>query len=155
LKKTKVLGFTVIELLIVLAIIGIILTIAIPSYNDYIKRASRTAAESELLELATLQEKIYTNSTPPGYSASVTNPYAGSYGAVNGLGRASGQTNDGKYNITLQRDLSVPAVASVDGDQTYVLLATPVAGSTQAGDGTLSVDQSGRRLWGGVGGKSW
>ena len=132
-------GFTLIELMIVVAVIGILAAIAVPSYRSYVVRAARVEAQTELLELASLQEKIFLNSN--SYAYSVTNPYNGTSAAGAGLGRASGQTTDGRYALSLDN------TAGGAPTQTFVLTATPVAGSTQVGDGNLSVSESGRRLW--------
>ena len=55
--KRTVTGFTLIELMIVLAIMAIIMTIAIPAYNDYVRRSRRTEAIAQLQNLALLQSK--------------------------------------------------------------------------------------------------
>ena len=125
-------GFTLIEMMIVVAIVGILAAVALPSYRNHIIRAARVQAQTELLELAGLQEKIFLNSN--NYAFSVTAAYNGT--AAGGLGRASGQTNDGRYNLSL--DITVPS-------QTFVLTATPAAGGTQVGDGTISISESGKR----------
>jgi type IV pilus assembly protein PilE len=138
LKAHRSAGFTLIELMIVVVIAGVLAAIAIPSYTQYIIRASRSAAQAELLDLASLQEKIYLNSS--SYAFSVTNAYNGTSAAGSGLGRTSGQTKDGKYDLAL--DI---AAAS----QTFTLTATPVAGKSQVGDGNLSIDQTGKRAWAG------
>jgi len=130
-------GFTLIELMVTVVIVGILAAVAIPSYSSYVVRASRSAAQTQLLALAALQEKIYLNSN--SYAYSVTNAYNGTSGANNGLGKTSGTTDDGKYTISL--DITAAS-------QTYTLTAAPVVGSAQAGDGNLSIDQSGRKLWG-------
>ncbi len=52
-------GFTLLELLTVIAILGILLTIALPSYRSYLLRVHRTDAVSELLELAQCQERWF------------------------------------------------------------------------------------------------
>lgn len=135
-------GFTLIELMIIVAVIGILAAVALPSYRTYVVRASRVAAQAELLELASLQEKIYLNSNR--YAASVSDNYNGTDGG--GLGRTSGQTKDGRYQIRLV-DGCTTLVAMAGPAQTFVLAATPVAGSTQVGDGNLCVTESGRRTW--------
>lgn len=56
-KKEK--GFTLIELMMAIAIIGILAAIAIPNYNTFVLRAKRTEAQSNLLQLQTLLEQHY------------------------------------------------------------------------------------------------
>ena len=128
-------GFTLIEMMIVVAIVAILAAVALPAYTQHVVRAARVQAQTELLELASLQEKIFLNSN--SYSASVTTAYNGT--SAGGLGRTSGTTNDGRYTLVL--DISTPS-------QTFVLTATPASGGTQVGDGNISISESGQRLWG-------
>ena len=52
-------GFTLIELMIVVAIIGIIAAVAYPSYQEYVRNAKRADAETALMELAHFMERYY------------------------------------------------------------------------------------------------
>ncbi|MFA6061541.1 MAG: type IV pilin protein [Gallionella sp.] len=128
-------GFSLIELLIAIVIVGIVAAIAIPSYNNYFIRGSRSAAQGELMELASIEEKIFLNSN--AYSSSITAAYDGT--STGGLGKTSGQTTDGKYA------LSITATS-----QTYTLTAAPVSGKSQVGDGNISISENGQRLWNGT-----
>ena len=62
-------GFTLIELMIVIAIIGILAAIAIPQFSAYRTRSYNSAAEADLRNAATAQEAYYvdnqTYKTPP------------------------------------------------------------------------------------------
>jgi type IV pilus assembly protein PilE len=128
-------GFTLIEVMITVAIVAILAAIALPSYRQFVIKAARTEAQAELLQLVNVQEKIYLNSN--SYAFSVTGAYTGT--SSGGLGLGSGKISDGRYNVTLTN-----TVAS----QTFTLVATPVAGSTQANDGILSITETGVKLWG-------
>lgn len=146
-------GFSLIELMIVIAIVGILARVALPSYRQYVIRGARVEAQAELLQLAALQEKIFLNSNSYAFGANgVTAAYTGTN--AGGLGRTSGRTNDGKYDLSLVTLASstnctgTGAAATATGAQAFVLMATPVAGGTQVGDSNICVSESGKRLWG-------
>ena len=76
-------GFTLVELMIVVAVIGILAAVAYPSYVEYIRQARRADAQSALLELAQFMERRYTTtgSYKPGDDCSLpfdTSPRDGS-----------------------------------------------------------------------------
>ena len=126
-------GFTLIELMVVVAIVAILSAIAIPSYTNYVVRSSRSAAQSELLDLAAAQERIFLNSG--AYTSSVTGAYTGL--STGGLGITSGKTKDGRYTLSV----------ALTGTVFYTLTATPVSGTGQAGDGNITMTSAGTRLW--------
>ena len=97
-------GFTLIEIMIVIAIIGIMLTIGLPSYNEYVKKGRRAEVVSTLSEQAQILERFY----------SKNNVYTG----VTGL-----STGNDFYTIT-------PTIT----DQTFLLTATRKTGTAMATD---------------------
>lgn len=79
-------GFTFVELLITVAIIGVLATIAYPSYTDFVKRSNRTEGQRELLHIAGLMEqyfldqRLYTSDlTALGFSSSTVTTENGHY----------------------------------------------------------------------------
>ena len=129
-------GFTLIELMITLVVIGILAAVAYPSYTQYTVRGSRQAAQGELVQLANLQEKIYLNSNT--YAVSVTAAYNGT--SAGGLGKTSDLTEDGKYTITVS--------PSDTPGQVFTLSATPVSTGPQANDGAITLSSTGAKTWG-------
>jgi type IV pilus assembly protein PilE len=58
----KVQGFTLMELMFTVAIVGILSALAYPSYNDFVVRSNRAEAPRELVRLANLQEQLFVDS---------------------------------------------------------------------------------------------
>ncbi len=123
-------GFTLIELMIAVAIVGILAAIAYPSYQDHVRRTYRSTAKADLVALAQAAERYYT--TRAGamtYTGATTALYSGH-------SPADGPAASARYNLAI-------AVAA-DG-QSYTLTATPVGG--QVGDGALQLLSDGTRRW--------
>jgi len=64
-------GFTLIELMIIVVIIGVLATIAVPTYNDYVVNSRRSEGKSALQEAMNRQERFYT--TNNAYTDNMTN----------------------------------------------------------------------------------
>lgn len=132
-------GFTLIELMIAVAIIGILSAIAYPSYQAYVQQARRADAQVALMELAQFMERHYTREG--GYLAS------GQAGAAPSLPFSISPKDGGSaaYNLSL---------ASATG-QSYSLQAVPT--NMMSGDscGTLTLDNRGRKGSSGSVAKCW
>lgn len=135
-------GFSLIELMTVVAILGILASIATPYYGRHVVKASRTAAQTELIQMAAIQEKIYLNANSYATSTNVALAYDGQ--ATGGLGWRA-QTKDAKYDLTCSSCVA----------NSFTLVATPVATKGQANDGTLSINSTGQRLWTGGATTTW
>ena len=90
-------GFTLIELMIVIAIIGILAAIAIPQFSAYRTRSYNSAAQSDLRNMATAQEAYYVDEST--YTSDETKLASGTYGYqqsnlvnISATGSATGYT---------------------------------------------------------------
>ncbi len=117
-------GFSLIELMIVIAIVAILTAVAIPLYTSYAERARRTAAINALETMAAREEGYYSR----------YNTYPASLTALGYAGTAL-TTKGGYYRVTL-------ATASATG---YTLQAVPTAAGNQNKDkcGTFKLDSLG------------
>ena len=106
-------GFTLIELMIVVAIVGVLSAIAFPSYNSYMKKSARADAKVGLTKLADKQERFYLQN----------NTYTTAFTAA-GL-NTSTTSEEGYYEFS---------ITSSDLVSGFTLIATAVANKSQAND---------------------
>lgn len=121
-------GFTLIETMIVVAIIGILVSIAYPSYLDHIRRGNRVEAKGILLEMAQLLERNYTE----------TNRYDQTSAGAFALPVAqSPKTGTAQYTIQFTNNSLA--------QNTYTLEAVPVGSMAEDPCGTLTLTQTGAK----------
>lgn len=122
-------GFTLIELMIVVAIIGILAAIAIPSYQNYVENTRRSTAQGDLMELAQWMERRYSENFD--YRDDGNDPDLP-------FDVSPRERDDGTqfYDIGFAEDV---------GRESFVLEAEPV--NAQSGDdcGTLTLDEQGNK----------
>lgn len=117
---TRPQGVTLIELLIVVVIVAVTASAAVPSYRRYVLRAHRVEAKTALLNVVTAQEKFYLqNNGYAGHPALATAP-------PDGLG-LPGTTSNGRYTI------------AITAASTTAFSATATAAGAQAADGDCAI----------------
>lgn len=127
-------GFTLIEVMIVVAVVGILAAIAFPSYQEYVAKSRRADAQAALMELSQFMERHYT--TAGGYQLN------GNSGGHPVLPFTTAPKDGGNvfYNLSL---------SGAAKSQAYTLQAVPQ--NSMVGDkcGTLTLASTGLRGAGG------
>jgi len=122
--RRRVTGFTLIELMITVAVVAILATVALPAYQESVRKSRRAQAKADLVELAQNLERYHT----------VQNTYAAATLAF----AQSPREGTARYTLGFDKDPTA---------STFGIQAVPVEGGSQANDkcGTLSLDQAGRK----------
>lgn len=114
-------GFTLIELMITVAILGILTSIAYPSYQNYIRKSYRSDAYNGLTRMADLQERYYLSNR--GYAAQVNIAQVGGADTKEGLYTlAIAATTASSYTLTATAKAGTPVASDSEGGTSCAVL---------------------------------
>lgn len=120
-------GFSLIEMMIVVAIIGIITAVALPSYTSYVTRSKRTECRSAVMQVMQQQERYYTQQ----------NAYLGFTSAATGVAM---KQFSGEAQGTSACLLSAAACTGSALSACVIVTATPVRADPEVGNITMQSD---------------
>ena len=115
-------GFTLVELMITVAIVAVLASIAVPSYSNYIRKGKRQAGTTCLMDARDRMEKFYQRE----------NAYPPALGTVYGGGSDTPNCPESEYVLSLDA-----SGGSCTTPKCFTLRATPRAGTSQVKDGSL------------------
>lgn len=134
-KIGKQFGFTLFELMIIVAIVGILAAIALPNYSEYVKRSNRADAQTHIMNLAQNLE-TYRLVNHSFFGANLTQ-----------LGGDKYPINTAYYQLTLT-DISGVAFTNAQANlQSWLLVARPTTTGRQSGTGAISLNSAGVKCW--------
>ncbi|KLV04495.1 hypothetical protein ABT56_15315 [Photobacterium aquae] len=124
-------GLTLIEVMIVVAVLGIITAIAYPSYQEHVEKGRRTAAQASLMELQLWAEQYYTN------SPSLNKTYPNSSDLSTGTNKCEQCTLADEYTYSISN--------TGKGQDRFIITASVIANGKQTGDAckALSINAAG------------
>jgi type IV pilus assembly protein PilE len=127
-RRVKQHGFTLIELMITVAIVGILAAVAYPSYTNYIKKGLRRAAQAQMLDIANREQQFL-------LSNRIYVPYTGAAPSLTASGYILPAELVGKYTPTV----------TVGAGTVPAFTVTFTATGTQLKDGDLTYNSDGVR----------
>lgn len=131
----KFAGFTLIELMTVVVVISILVAVAYPSYQDYVRKGKRAEGKAALLKTAQVQERFFTDQNRYATQAELAPAYGVTAGTIIYSAENPNLTS-GAYTITV----TPPAPTT-----SFTLTATPNGTFTDPDCGNLTLTSTGVR----------
>lgn len=125
-------GFTITEMLITMAVIAILVAIGLPTYQSQLRKGSRAAAQSAMLQIADKQAQYLLDAR--NYAVGPT--------ALADLSVSLLPDVASRYTITVKNSANGDVVTT---PPTYTVIATPVTNSGQEPDGVLTLTHTGAK----------
>lgn len=125
----KARGFSLIELMIAVAIVGILVAIAVPSYQNHLRKGRRAEAQAFVMQVAQREQQYLLDARTYAYT-------------LTDLSMVPPTTVSDHYNVTIAQGLTTPS---------FIITADPTS-TVQIPDGTLTLTHTGakeRRIAGG------
>jgi type IV pilus assembly protein PilE len=127
-------GFTLVEVMVVVVVIGLLAAVAYPSYQDYLRRSHRSAAQQLMLEIASRQEQYMLDARS----------YTATLGTSAGLNLAP-QGWDCTTVATKCSNTNYEITVSAPGGTPPTFAITATAKSAQSSDGNLTLNSGGQK----------
>lgn len=122
-------GFSLIELMVAVTVVGILAAVAVPSYQNFVVRGNRVAAQAFMVDIANREKQYLLD------ARSYTNDLAALYGVAQAASAIPADVGRSYASITI-------AVSAVP--MAFTVTATPTSGQ-QAADGALTLDSAGAK----------
>lgn len=120
----KHLGFTLMELMVAVAIVGILAAVALPSYQSYVMRGKRSASQSQMMDIASREQQYFIANRAYATKSELE---------ANGYSLPSDVSSSYSYDITVGSDAA----------PSFTITFTPIG--SQASDVTLTLSSDGTK----------